>query len=193
MIGLPEQGKKRDIESELREIISYNPKHISLYILTVAESYPHKELIPNDDIVGQEYLRVSETMKELGFHQYEVSNYSLDGFESIHNWKYWEQASYIAMGASATGLLVAEEGTRFTWKPGGEFKTEELSKTQLDLEHLYTMSRTRKGINCSTFSDEAKYILKNYEKKNYGKFEKEQFIFNSNGFVILDSLINKII
>ncbi len=193
MIGLPEQGKKRDIESELKKISVYGPKHMSLYILTVGESYPHKDLIPEDEVISKEYLQVHQTMKGLGFEQYEVSNYAKDGFESSHNWKYWKQNSYLALGTSATGLLVEDNGLRFKWRPDGTYTSEALTKTQLDLERLYTMSRTREGINSSMFSKEALSQLSSFEKNNYGFFDGDKFIFNENGFVILDTLIEKII
>jgi len=193
MIGLPEKGKKRDIESELRKINDFGPKHISLYILTVGESYPHSEFIPNDEIVSQEYLKVFEVMSEIGFNQYEVSNYAKSGFESIHNWKYWKQDSYIALGTSATGLLVNDKGLRFKWRPDGTFLEENLTHSQLELERLYTMSRTREGIDCSEFSKQALNELSNWRARNLGRFKGDRFIFNEHGFVILDSLISKII
>lgn len=194
MIGLPEKEYKRDIEKELIAINKYNPKHMSLYILSVGESYPLIDKIPGESVVGEEYLKVSEVMAKLGFNQYEVSNYSKAGFESQHNWKYWNQESYIALGPSGSGLLVGKKkGLRYKWLPNGEYRKEELNSNQLYLEKLYTLARTRRGISYEDFSSSALKELHDFERQSYGVFENDRFVFTSKGFVILDTLIKKVL
>jgi oxygen-independent coproporphyrinogen-3 oxidase len=40
-------------------------------------------------------------LEQQGLHRYEISNFSLGGFESRHNLKYWQLESYIGFGVDA--------------------------------------------------------------------------------------------
>ena len=44
-------------------------------------------------------------LENLGFTQYEVSNFAKKGFESRHNQVYWRQGNYVGVGAGATGTI----------------------------------------------------------------------------------------
>lgn len=188
---------KRNIESELKVINSFGPNHLSLYILSVNENYPFSSWLPSDDAVAKEYLKVHEVNKSLGFHHYEVSNYAKLGFESKHNYKYWKQESYLSLGPSATGLLKFSDGSgvRYKWKPGQkpEIQTEELTQEQMELERFYTSSRTKEGLNIERFSKEKILILKDFEVRKFGSFKGNYFHFSAPGWVILDTLIERLI
>ncbi len=193
MIGLPEVDSERNVKNELERILKFNPKHISLYILSVGESYPLKDYLPDDEKIREEYLTVHEFLSRNNFNHYEVSNYALKGFESNHNWQYWKQNSYLALGPSGSGLLVGDAGYRYKWLPSGEVNVETLSSNQLNLEKLYTMARTNIGIEIDQFSDSAIEIFKDYEREGLGEFQGKRFAFNQYGFVNLDTLIERIL
>ena len=90
LLGLPfSQTKNRNIIDELDEFLSYQPKHLSLYILNARSKYPHAQAMPEDNFIRDEYLVVSDYLRSHGFNHYEVSNFALPGFESKHNLKYW--------------------------------------------------------------------------------------------------------
>lgn len=202
MLGVPHpEFIQRDIEGELERILSFSPKHISLYIFSVSNKYPLFSLIPEESQIAEEFERVHQFLTSKGFNHYEVSNYALSGFESKHNWKYWDQKSYAALGPSAAGLLVKEnEGLRFKWKPQlvSEFDVEELSSTQLLYEKLYTSSRSNKGFILSEFFDgenllQAMTVAKKYQEQGLGIFSKDNFTFNSQGMIVLDSLVQNFV
>ena len=82
LLGLPfSRQRKRDIKTELDQLLVYRPKHISLYILNARSKYPHAQSLPDDEFIREEYLLVSQYLRGLGFHHYEVSNFALPGFE----------------------------------------------------------------------------------------------------------------
>lgn len=195
MLGLAHPSYlKRDIEKELEGILKYSPNHISLYILSVSSSYPFRNYLPSDEVVADEYIKVHEILTKKNFSHYEVSNYGLEGFESKHNWKYWNQESYLALGPSATGLIINEDkGIRYKWAPDNiKVTTEYLTKDQLKLEKFYTSLRTKKGIDPSEFNiDES--ILTSYCSAGYGEMVSKCFRFNEKGWVILDSLVDKLL
>ena len=48
----------------------------------------------------------------MGFAQYEVSNFSRPGYESLHNNVYWSQESYCGLGAGASGTIYDFNGEK---------------------------------------------------------------------------------
>lgn len=53
----------------------------------------------NDD-QADEYLWAVNRLAELGYEQYEVSNFAKEGYRSRHNRKYWLGQEYVGVGPS---------------------------------------------------------------------------------------------
>jgi oxygen-independent coproporphyrinogen-3 oxidase len=105
--GLPRQTLN-DWERNLDEALKLNPEHLSLYLLEVHEGTPLAEQIrsrrqpaPDEDLSGEMYELMIEKTRAKGFEQYEISNFSQPGFESVHNTKYWLCEPVFAFGVSA--------------------------------------------------------------------------------------------
>jgi oxygen-independent coproporphyrinogen-3 oxidase len=202
MLGLPfSKTLRRDVLSELKRVLDYRPSHLSLYILTTGSNYIHREDLPDENWIEDEYLKVSNFLKERGFLHYEVSNFSLPGKESTHNLKYWDLESVAALGPSGTGFIKnGSEGFRYKWNVKGPTYTEEfLSEDQLLLEKIYLSLRTFKGINpCEVFTDEEirESFLNLVEKwKGLGllnSHESDHVSLSTKGFLLLDSFMDDI-
>ena len=116
MLGLPfSSDYKRDVIAELNEMLSYQPSHFSVYILTVKNNYTHFSELPNEEWIENEFLRVSDFLRQSGYRHYEVSNFAKASKESRHNLAYWKSQTVAALGPSATGLL-ADDRIRYKWK-----------------------------------------------------------------------------
>lgn len=104
---------------ELREALSFSPRHLSLYQLTLEEGSvfykrPDKEkLIVTDDLAAEMFEMTSMTMEQAGTPAYEVSNYAQVGQESRHNMAYWQYQDYIGIGPGAHGRFVDDRGVRW--------------------------------------------------------------------------------
>jgi oxygen-independent coproporphyrinogen III oxidase len=207
MLGLPfSKEKSRDVIEELKEILDYEPKHLSLYILTVKNNYKYFKNLPCDSWIEDEYLKVSEFLKGYGFNHYEVSNFSLDGLESKHNLKYWENKTVYALGPSATGFLRVnkDNAVRYKWNTKkSKLDLEHLTRNQLALEDLYLGLRTFKGYRflgksldekTKSFQENLHYLSeKNYLRESYENSLKNKTIkLNSRGFLMLDSVIENL-
>ena len=194
LLGIPHsQTGKRDIINELDELLKYNPKHMSLYILNARSKYPLVDHIPDDEYIRREYLLVSDYLRSKGFHHYEVSNFALPGFESRHNQKYWRGESVGALGPTGTGYfsLSNEKAFRYIWKVmSPEIQPEILAEKELKLERIYLSLRTSDGWIPLTPSLELLKQFSEWESKNYGKWTGQKMILNSLGFVMLDSLMD---
>lgn len=113
MLGIPFQTEK-----SLKESLSYLTdmpiSHISAYMLKIEPSTPFakKMVAPaNDEQMSEFYLKAVSHFQQNGYFQYEISNFSLKGYESRHNLKYWNCEEYIGIGPSAHSYY---NGKRFS-------------------------------------------------------------------------------
>lgn len=114
MLGIPNQTEK-SLNETLDFCISLGVPHISAYMLKLEENthfYKNQDKynFPDDDLTADLYLQMCETLHSNGIMQYEISNFSKNGFESRHNLKYWHCEEYLGLGPSAHSFL---NGKRF--------------------------------------------------------------------------------
>ena len=57
--------------------------------------------LPGDDAQADMYLYTVEFLENLGYSQYEISNFARPGKESRHNLKYWHLEEYAGFGPGA--------------------------------------------------------------------------------------------
>lgn len=115
MYGLPGQTAE-SWQNSLEEACALGVNHLSLYQLTVEEGTPFytmeahgKLLLPQEEEVeAMDGLTARITEREQ-LNQYEISNYARHGFQSRHNIGYWQNRSYIGLGAGAVTYV---EGSR---------------------------------------------------------------------------------
>ena len=107
--GLPHQTQERWMEN-LAAAVALNPEHLSCYGLKVEEGTPLFAMkdtagLPGDEEQADMYLQTVEFLKQYGYEQYEISNFSLPGYESRHNLKYWRCEEYLGVGAAAHSFV----------------------------------------------------------------------------------------
>jgi oxygen-independent coproporphyrinogen-3 oxidase len=124
MTGLPFQDQEvllQDIEAAL----FHRPGHISLYALTLEEGTPLAEAgdgagLPEGDEADRLWVLGRDALDAAGYAQYEVSNFSLPGRQSLHNARYWRMENWLGLGPGGSGTLIDDEtgtGLRRTFKP----------------------------------------------------------------------------
>lgn len=91
-------------------LASLEPKHISSYLLKIEKGTRYADIsetlcLPDEDMQSRLYLESAEHLERYGYKQYEISNFSLPGYESRHNLKYWNCEEYIGFGPSAHGYF----------------------------------------------------------------------------------------
>lgn len=112
LAGIPGQKAEYLVE-ELNRLCSLGfIKHISLYTLTPLEGTLLDKQV-NDQDQEEVWLAGSAALKSQGFKNYEVSNFSLPGEESIHNLRYWHLEPYLGLGPAAVSTLPGEQGDAF--------------------------------------------------------------------------------
>ena len=96
--------------------------HLSVYLLEIDEDSRlgrevlgggariHAPAVASDDLAVELYEMACEFLPGVGFAQYEISNFAMEGFQSQHNRKYWERKPYLGVGLDAHSMLRTGEG-----------------------------------------------------------------------------------
>lgn len=105
-------------EEEVKEALSFAPKHLSLYQLTIEPGTvffkrAKKETLQTSDAVAAAlYERTQEILEKANLPAYEISNHAAPGQESRHNLTYWRYEEYVGIGPAAHGRFIDEAGVR---------------------------------------------------------------------------------
>lgn len=120
--GLPRQSLDQWRDT-VERIVELSPDHISMYSLTLEEGTPLKLWVeqgrlpePDPDLAADMYDLARESLRDAGYHHYEISNWCRPGRESQHNLAYWRNLQWVGVGPGAhSSLRTAESagGCRF--------------------------------------------------------------------------------
>src|SRR6266404_2714614 len=114
--GLPHQTAESCVFS-LAETIATGVPHVSVYMLEVDDDSRvgrellaggtryHAHFVPDEEAVADYYLAACDRLESTGIAQYEISNFAREGFESLHNLKYWTRQPYFGFGVDAHSML----------------------------------------------------------------------------------------
>jgi len=106
MFAIPNQSLAQ-WEADIREAARLAPSHLSTYCLTFEEDTAlYVKLSQGKVSIDEEkelqfYERGWELLAELGYAQYEISNFAKNGAECIHNVNTWNMHEWIGCGPSA--------------------------------------------------------------------------------------------
>lgn len=174
IFGLPAQNLET-WNKTIDKILEYEPKHISSYSLMLEPSTAltklyekEKIVLPDENTVIKMWESICEKLKKNGFQHYEISNFSLPGFQSRHNNLYWKGNPYIGLGPAAhsyDGFSIRKWNPSdirgyndfFNKKREGEvtdsfyYETESLNEVERLEEYVMTRLRLSTGINLAEF------------------------------------------
>jgi oxygen-independent coproporphyrinogen-3 oxidase len=112
--GIPNQTVD-SWKATLKQVLDTSIKHISIYGLIYEPGTPlykalnRGKITPLSEDVELDIFDTSQILlTENGFLWYEISNYSIEGFECKHNLTYWEGGDYLGIGASSHSLIEDE-------------------------------------------------------------------------------------
>lgn len=212
--GLPSQSKV-DWAETLHRTAALKPEHISCYGLRIEEGTPlyiYRESphIPDDDDQADMYLYTVEALKDLGYRQYEISNFSMPGKESKHNLKYWNREEYLGFGPTAHSYM---GDIRYSYIKGlveyigalehgdGVIATQDdIPKSEQAVEYLMLGLRTNRGITGQEYYriyqsnfEPIEELLKSYQQKGWARQKGDRWSFTASGFLLSNQLIGEIL
>ncbi len=107
MFGFPNQTLDEWI-ADIDKAMALRPTHISAYSLMYEEGTPLFRMLQRGEVSqiddGTSLAMYSELINRLtanGYEHYEISNFAIPGYRSIHNSSYWQDIPYLGFGAAA--------------------------------------------------------------------------------------------
>ncbi|PEA56433.1 coproporphyrinogen III oxidase [Bacillus pseudomycoides] len=104
-----------DVKETLEIAFTLGVQHFSAYSLIVEPKTVFYNLmnkgklrLPGEDSEAKMYEIVMDEMENHGYQQYEISNFSKEGYESRHNLTYWNNEEYYGFGAGAHSYVNGE-------------------------------------------------------------------------------------
>lgn len=212
--GLPKQNIK-SFNYSLDGILQLHPEHISVYMLELEKNSPLQRLVetgrislPDENEVRKMYLLMCERLSTCGYEHYEISNFALHGYRSMHNSSYWNGTPYIGFGPGAASYLRYNQ--RCVNKPDLDAYISEddiriienLSTDELMVEYILTRLRTAHGLNLDEYCN--LFGLKEYKrllKRAYPLIQKRcltlndgiLFLTNAEACLISDAIMVELI
>lgn len=163
--------KSLDVERSIDWIASMEPDHVSLYSLILEEGSRFFPLVEKGDLVllGDEVDRqhvhmYQDALENLGYNQYEISNFSRKGFECKHNIGYWTLGDYIGLGLGAHSNLGEKRWWNETSRENYYKKIDGKKNPIKEEEFLDSLDRTNEFVMLGIRMNkgiEAKTILPN--------------------------------
>ena len=221
MFGLP--GQTPEIyEKTISQILKLNPTHISSYSLMLEPGTALTHLnekkkikLPSEHDWLKMFDITNNKLAENGYHRYEISNYSLNGFESIHNTNYWLGKPYMGLGPGAhsyDGKSIRKANPKdikgylsyflsSTKNIIHFYEEENLSQNDLCEEMIMTRMRTKKGLDLELFKEKFGDIKKEkllqqsnkYLQSGLLKESSGYLFFTEKGWLIFDTILSDII
>lgn len=189
-----------DLNSDLDEFLSLDINHISIYSLMIE---PNTKLfidgIKNidEEIDFDMYKLICDKLNSNGYKHYEISNYSKDGYESLHNLTYWNNLEYYGFGVGASGYI---DGVRYdnTKSLNKYLKKEYISeshkvskKEQIENEFILGFRKIN-GINKKDFKSKYNIDIKDIEVvnkllKSKKLLENEDYLYINPEFIYVSN------
>ena len=208
MFGLPEQSMQ-ELISDLEEIITLRPPHISLYGLMYKPNTPFHKARKNgqiqaidDQLWSEMFKTIAQTLVQEGYHRYEVSNFCLPEHSAQHNEAVWMGKHYMGLGPSAHGFLPDGRRTKYSsnwhqWLQDIAPQYETSTSEQLVIDLILTKIRHYAGFSIQEIQDRGFDLQSNaIEYLNNTEtivYDNGNIRLSSKGWVLVDFITNRLI
>lgn len=192
-------------KQDIRTILKLAPEHISAYQMGIEEDalLGKKDLQgeytgPEDDFCAREYEYLQEQMDRGGYLQYEISNFSLKGKESVHNSAYWKRVPYLGFGPGAHSFY--ENIRRWNHPDLGlylkgvdYFEEESLTREDVFIEKVFLGLRSAGGLSVDSGMELNRVALEKFLSEGV-LIRRGDFLYLSpQKYFISDSIIRELI
>lgn len=195
MYALPGQTVEQFKET-LDIAFTLNVKHFSAYSLIIEPKTVFYNLmqkgklsLPPQEHEAIMYELAMEEMERHGFKQYEISNYSIPGYESNHNLTYWNNEYYYGFGAGAHGYVNAVRTSnvgpikKYMEKIdeiGEAFQSQHrVSKEEEMEEHMFLGLRKVAGVSKESFFNRFSVSMEDQFGKQIHQLVEQELLVNN--------------
>ena len=185
MFGLPNQTVeilKNNIEEVVKNLGKNGKlKHISVYSLILEKGTKFwnnskiEKMLPSEEEERKMYKAAQEILKKNGYVQYEISNFSKEGYESRHNVNCWKQHEYYGFGIGSSSYYnnVRYMNIRVIYRYIEKYLKGKNKKFVIRTEGKES-ELNREKINKNIEKEELKSNMK-YIYENYNIIEEQSF------------------
>lgn len=169
-----------DWQNDVSQALALGVQHISAYSLMYEEGTLLTTLLERGDIAEVDedesrrmYDCLIERLSRAGFHQYEISNFAIPGYESRHNSGYWHGVPYLGIGAGAHSYDGVDRFYHVEsledYLKGAPLVKETLTANERYNEYVFTGLRTESGITIRDIQerfgpDKMEYCMRNAQQ-----------------------------
>jgi len=204
----------REVEEDILQMCALDCEHASFYSLSIEKGslFFTKRIRLNEEKKQVAYfLSILKFLKRCQFQQYEISNFSKKGKESVHNIHYWTGGNYIGIGVGAHSHV---EGNRYsnvlsviqyigaiTRGKRAEAGREKLDLSDRFIESLLFGLRMNEGVDVLALEERYGFKMQEKNKKIIDSLLEEKFLeYNGSrlrvtdkGRIVLDEICARMI
>lgn len=208
--GLPMQTVESVTESAERSL-DLEIKHLSTYSLSIEPGTKFKAsvasgamILPDQDLVSDQYQAILKASKAHNFTHYELTNYAIEGYHSRHNFAYWRRQLYLGVGVGAHSFNGKQRfwNTRNTREyikniasqidPQKGF--EELSPEEVLSEIVYLALRCEDGISTDFINNNCVTTeLDSLIKAGFLEIREDRIHVPESKWLLLDEIVLKLL
>jgi oxygen-independent coproporphyrinogen-3 oxidase len=201
IFGIPGQTLDEWLQ-DLQQAVDLKPQHISTYSLTFENDTPlgNKLLAKlldqkTNDEEADFYLQTWDFLRKNGYEHYEISNFCLPTFESLHNSNTWKMQDWIGVGPAACSQY---KNRRFANPPSiarwlqsleeghlAHVSDEALSEQVLAEDSLIFGLRMNEGVNILNLQNRYPTIDFSWLNDLFSKLAAEGFLQMANHIIRL--------
>lgn len=183
---------QESISNDINIVRQLPVNHISAYSLTLEEGtlFFNKSSVKIDD--EELSKQIFDELGNIGFEQYEISNFAKEQYKSKHNLGYWQYKEYLGIGAGAVGFFNGKRYyppksiEKYIANPIKYEQEEILSSDDIKSEKILLGLRCEVGVDLSIFN--AKELSRVKELEKYGKIRIKNNKLFSNDFLVADEI-----
>ena len=188
MFGLPNQTVEI-LKNNLEEVVNNlgkngKLKHISVYSLILEKGTKFwnnskiEKMLPSEEEERDMYKAAQEILKKNGYVQYEISNFSKEGYESRHNVNCWKQHEYYGFGIGSSSYYnnVRYMNIRVIYRYIEKYlkgKNKKFVIRTEGKESELNREKINKNIDKEELKSNMKYIYENYNIIEEQSFEEK--------------------
>lgn len=216
IFNLPGQTKRKWLDN-LETALELPVKHISAYSLILERGTVLNKLVLDGKVKLQDsdydagiYRVTIDFLKSHNFHQYEVSNFALNGYECRHNNAYWQYRDYLSFGTAAHSFVNGKRWWNYSnislyinkvnENDSAAAGFEELTGAQMLTEYVMLAFRSS-GLNVKAlkekFGDEwlnsSRDKLKSFQRRGLLVFDDGFIHLTDKGYALCDEILEKIL
>lgn len=200
IFGIPYQTLSQ-WKQTIQNVVSLKPKHVSTYSLSIEEGTKLFDILNNNqnEIINEDderkmYWEAVDILNNNGYKHYEISNFSLSGYQCRHNLKYWDANEYIGLGAGAHSYLDRKRFSniknvlKYIENAGKyDIKTieEELDEFSAVKEHIMLNFRLIDGVDINKFKSIYNINIIDIFKDKINKLINSELVYKKGDFLKL--------